>query len=106
MFRHKKTLKAIVLSLGLAAMTLPSGAQVVNHGKQQPGDEHETSGGLFMHRSQGGYTVGTEQFGNGTTGAYQVGTQQFGNPVPLGGGLIIMAAAGAAYALKKRKKNN
>ena len=102
-----KTLKAIVLSLGLAAMALPSNAQVINKGLlQNPYKEQGDQRGMLRARSQGGgYNMATEQFGNGTSGPYQINTEQFGNDAPLGGGLFIMAAAGAAYALKKRKQN-
>lgn len=106
MFRSKKTLKALVLSIGLAAMTFPLDAQVINHGLlKNPYKEQSGTGAMLKHRSQGGYNVSTEQFGSGTNGVYNIGTEQFGNDAPLGSGLFIMAAAGAAYALKKRKMN-
>lgn len=103
-----KTLKTIVFSLGLAAMTLPSNAQVINRGLlQNPYKEQSDQGGMLRARSQGGgYNMATEQFGNSTSGAYNIGTEQFGQNAPLGSGLFIMAAAGAAYAFKKRKMNN
>ena len=101
-----KSLKTIVFSLGLAAMTLSSNAQVINRGLlQNPYKEQSDQGGMLRARSQGGYSVATEQFGNGTSGAYNIGTEQFGQNAPLGSGLFIMAAAGAAYAFKKRKMN-
>lgn len=107
MFRSKKTLKALVLSIGLAAMTFPLDAQVINKGLlQNPYKEQGDQRGMLRARSQGGgYNVSTEQFGSGTNGVYNIGTEQFGNDAPLGSGLFIMAAAGAAYALKKRKMN-
>ena len=112
----KKTLKSLVLSLGLATMTLAT-----NNLNAQTGDglfrkglreEADVSGrGLFDRSSSGiGFHISTEHFDNGgTSGMYHIGTQQFGQdvnqPAPLGSGLFIMAAAGAAYALKKRKMN-
>ena len=87
-----KTLKTIVFSLGLAAMTLPSNAQVINRGLlQNPYKEQSDQGGMLRARSQGG--------------GYNMATEQFGQNAPLGSGLFIMAAAGAAYAFKKRKMN-
>ena len=58
--------------------------------------------------SGSGYSIFVEQFGGengGGTGGYNIGTEQFGNdPAPLGSGLFIMAAAGAAYAFSKKRK--
>ena len=62
----------------------------------------ETSGG----GSGSGYSIFVEQFGGengGGTGGYNIGTEQFGD-APLGSGLFIMAAAGAAYAFSKKRK--
>ena len=62
----------------------------------------ETSGG----GSGSGYNIFVEQFGGengGGTGGYNIGTEQFGD-APLGSGLFIMAAAGAAYAFSKKRK--
>jgi hypothetical protein len=63
----------------------------------------ETSGG----GSGSGYNIFVEQFGGengGGTGGYNIGTEQFGDETPLGSGLFIMAAAGAAYAFSKKRK--
>lgn len=108
---NKKNLKVFMLSLGLAtglllpvaAMAQAEGGGVFGKGAMP---DAEPQHGMFGNRSQGGYSVATEQFGSGTSGAYNIGTEQFGQNAPLGSGLFIMAAAGAAYALKKRKKNN
>jgi hypothetical protein len=57
--------------------------------------------------SSSGYSIFVEQFGGengGGTGGYNIGTEQFGD-APLGSGLFIMAAAGAAYAFSKKRKN-
>ena len=54
-----------------------------------------------------GFNIGVEQFGGsegGGTGGFNIGTEQFGNEGPLGSGLFIMAAAGAAYAFSKKRK--
>ena len=72
------------------------------------GNETQSSGNFsMMNRSgTGGYNISTEQIGSGNNGPYQIGTEPLEPNAPLGSGLFIMAAAGAAYALKKRKKNN
>ena len=110
---NKKTLKTIAFSLGMAALMLqavPADAQVINRGLlQNPYKEQGNQNSLMRRqgtRSGSGYSVATEQFGNGTDGLYNIGTEQFGNEGPLGSGLFIMAAAGAAYAFKKRNKTS
>ena len=114
----KKTLNCLMLSLGLATMTLAAnnlnaqtgGGLFEKGGQEEAGDSR--SGFLDSSSSGIGYHISTEHFDNGgTSGMYHIGTQQFGQDVdvpqnaPLGSGLFIMAAAGAAYALKKRKMN-
>ena len=60
---------------------------------------------------EGGYTLFNQQFGSddNDNGGYELYNQIFGQDanldVPLGSGLLILAAAGAGYALKKRKSN-
>lgn len=54
----------------------------------------------------GGYMIGTQPFGSGVLGGFIITPQVFGQEMPLDGGLLIMALAGAAYSFKKRKKNN
>ena len=54
----------------------------------------------------GGYNIITEQFGSDDYGGFNIGTQIFGQEAPLGGGCLVLAFAGAAYAFKKRKNNN
>jgi len=113
MNRSKLDLKTIAFSLGLAAgMMLPASASAQgvfgNMLDNYYEEQNQASRGALLRggRSSEGYSTGTEQFGNGTSGTYNIATEQFGNPdAPLGSGLFIMAAAGAAYALKKRKMN-
>ena len=110
-----------MLSLGLATMTLAAnnlnaqtGGGLFGRGSQEEEEEDVPSRNLFNRSSGIGYHISTEHFDNGgTSGMYHIGTQQFGQDVddeqdvtPLGSGLFIMAAAGAAYAFKKRKTNN
>lgn len=70
-------------------------------------EQDQTNRGALLRQGSGsGYSIAIEQFGSGTAGGYNIGFEQFGNGAPLGSGLFIMAAAGAAYTIKKRKKNN
>ena len=115
MFKNNNKRKALALSLALAAMLVPAGnlnAQTDGlFGKGGPEGAGESSSGFLDRSGSGiGYHISTSHFDNGgTSGMYHIGTQQFGQsvnqPAPLGSGLFIMAAAGAAYALKKRKMN-
>ncbi len=112
MKKNNKKLKTIVFSLGLGAamLTAPSvkaqgvfGDMLDNYYEERDEANH---GALLRQGNGSGYSIATEQFGNSTSGAYNIGTEQFGQNAPLGSGLFIMAAAGAAYAFKKRKMNN
>ena len=104
-----KKLKTITLSLGLAALMFQAvtvDAQVINRGLlQNPYKEQGKQNGALMRSGSGStYNISTEQFGGsggGGQGGFNIGTEEFG--APLGSGLFIMAAAGAAYAFKKRK---
>ena len=53
-----------------------------------------------------GYNIGTQGFGLDVYGGYNIGTQQFGQDLPLGEGLLVMAAAGAFYAARKRRRGS
>ena len=110
-----RSLKTIALSLGLAALLAPSAAL---NAQDRPGGlfgsqnaPTEKNGGSMLMRdgsiSVFGFNIGVEQFGGsegGGTGGFNIGTEQFGNEGPLGSGLFIMAAAGAAYAFSKKRK--
>lgn len=99
---------ALIVAAGLL-LPVSASAQTEGGGLFDKGakPEAEPQRGMLGNRSQGsGYGIFTEQFGSEENGGYQIGTEQFGHDAPLGSGLFIMAAAGAAYALKKRKKNN
>ena len=94
MKKEKLKMNAIVLSLVLAARllsTLTMTAQVTV-------DENAS------------YDLNNQRFGAEVSGGYDLNNQTFGKDefegfTPLGSGLFLMAAAGAAYALKKRKTN-
>ena len=101
--------KSLLLMLALSAvLLLPMGVSAQKGGGIfYRGDKAENVDNVSMMNrgATGGYNISTEHFGSGTNGGYQIGTEQFGQDAPLGSGLFIMAAAGAAYALKKRKMN-
>ena len=97
MFRKTKTLKAIVLSMVLAAgVLLPASATA-------QGDSEEISG-LF---GKDGY------FGlKGTRGMFDFSGQEddltnadFGEDAPLGSGIAILIGAGLGYVTLKKKED-
>jgi len=109
-----KSLKTVAFALGLAAMTLP--ATTLN-AQGRPGGlfgtnapTEQSQGGLMGNRTGNStsFNIGTGQFGGGggQTGNYGIGIGVMGQdpPAPLGSGLFIMAAAGAAYAFSKKRK--
>ena len=113
-----KSLKTIALSLGLAAMLVPSTTLNAQYdgsrgvfGRGEAAVESASRGNtLRSPQNSGGvgsgFSISVEQFGGengGGTGGYNIGTEQFGD-APLGSGLFIMAAAGAAYAFSKKRK--
>jgi len=115
---NNRKLKAFVLSMGLGAamLTAPSvqAQGVFGDLLDNYYDEQEASrGGLLSGGLRsGGSTLGNESFGAaGST----VGNEAFGangsiihnEPfgAPIGGGLGILLAAGAGYALIQSKKN-
>lgn len=107
---NKLKKKTLLLTLALSTvLLLPMGASAqTGGGVFYRGDKAENTDNVSMMNrgATGGYNISTEHFGSGTNGGYQIGTEQFGQEsAPLGSGLFIMAAAGAAYAFSKRKKN-
>ena len=114
-----KSLKAIVLSMALTAGMLSSANATAQEAARPGGlfgggsffDEFV---GLFADNDRGevngtGFDISTELFGGengGGEGGFNIGTEQFGSDddAPLGSGLFIMAAAGAAYAFSKKRK--
>ena len=108
------SLKTVAFALGLAAMGLTAGNLNAQTGGGLFGKGAETEAGasneIFMRATGGtgnGFKISVEQFGGengGGEGGFNIGTEQFGD-APLGSGLFIMAAAGAAYAFSKKRKN-
>ena len=111
MEKRKRNLKAFVLSLGIvAAMALPYtvsaqgvfGDLLDNYYIEM---EQDNRGALLRGRSYEdiGINLHNQQFSD-DEGGFNLYNQFF--EVPLGSGLLILTAAGAGYALKKRKSNN
>jgi hypothetical protein len=104
-----RSLKTVAFALGLAAMGLTAGNL-----------NAQTGGGLFGRGAEmesagtrdglSGFNITTGQFGGDggqAGGDYGIGIGTFGQDPPespLGSGLFIMAAAGAAYAFSKKRK--
>ena len=85
--------------LMLAALSAPLGASA-QEGLFQRGASDEAYYGY------GGTSGKTELLGHRnvqTTGT--IDNQIFGQPVPVGGGVILLLAAGAGYAVLKRKED-
>ena len=99
----KTLLLALAVGLLLPVAALAQGGGVFGKGAMPDEDPQR---GMFGKSGQSGYNISTEQIGPGNNGPYQIGTEQLEPNAPMGSGLFIMAAAGTAYALKKRKKNN
>ena len=118
-----KSLKAIVLSMALTAGMLSSANATAQEAARRGGlfggvSFFDESVGLFANnddRDAGNETfaISTGLFGGngGDAGDDGINIGTFGqNPpppeeTPLGSGLFIMAAAGAAYAFSKKRKN-
>ena len=81
MFKNTKKRKAAVLFLGLAALMVPSTTLMA----QYDGNGGDAGGNY-------GINIGT------------MGEDPPEPPAPLGSGLFIMAAAGAAYAFSRKRK--
>ena len=108
--KQPNSLKTIALSLGLAAGLLSPMTMNAQYDEHkfglQPWGETSLLGRESSRGGDGGYNISVEQFGGengGGQGGFNIGTEQFGD-APLGSGLFIMAAAGAAYAFSKKRK--
>lgn len=103
MFKNnKKTMKTMVFSLVLAALTLTA-----NHLNAQ----NDGSRGLFgMGKSSADYDYSGNRNGGGISNqTFELETGGPSTPteaVPLGSGLLILTAAGAGYAIIRRKRNS
>ena len=95
-----KTLKAIALSLGLAALMTPATMNAqINHGLLQNPYKTESGKNRGMMNQQG--TRGTISDGDN---GFSIET--FGqNGAPLGSGLVILIGAGLGYVALKKKED-
>ena len=102
--KKKTLLLTLTLSVGLL---LPMGVSAQKGGGIfYRGDKAENVDNVSMmsRGATGGYNLNNQNFGSN---GYELHNQTFGQETtPLGGGLLILVAAGAGYALKKRKNNN
>ena len=104
-------LKAIVLSLGLAAMMLPANAMAQGTSKRPGGmfglndwyGYQTNPGGLFgiNDRSRTSFLYLTEA----EEWDLNVQIQTFQDPVPLGSGIAILIGAGLGYVALKKKED-
>ena len=107
-----KSLKTVAFALGLAAMLapLPMNAQYRENqfGLQEWGQTSLL--GKESSSSSSGFNISTGEFGSVGSGTddtgFGIGIGVLGQDptAPLGSGLFIMAAAGAAYAFSKKRK--
>ena len=115
MKNYKKYLKILSLSLALAVSLLwPMTVNAQNYAYDDglfgrgPKVKSYYDYSLFrdkMNGNTGGYLIYNQQFGE-EYGGYNLYNQTFGQVVPLGNGWLILSAAGAGYAFRKRKNND
>jgi hypothetical protein len=104
MSKHNK-LKALVLSLGLAAMMVPAtmNAQINRGLLQNPyKDESSKNHGMLNPRgNRGTSTISGQNFTNGGFGEEEPEYPE----APLGSGLAILIGAGLGYVALKKKED-
>ena len=89
-----KTLKAIALSLGLAAMMAPATMNAqINHGLLQNPYKTESNKNHSMLKQ------------NRESESFTISNGNFNEQAPLGGGIAILLAAGLGYASLKKKED-
>ncbi|MBO6023965.1 MAG: hypothetical protein J6P83_03830 [Bacteroidales bacterium] len=97
---NKKTMKTIVFSLGLAAMTLTAtnlNAQNRPGGMFGSNQSKEASqGGLMKNSTRGVVTINDDGY---------INNQGIGQEAPLGSGLLILLGAGLGYVALKKKED-
>jgi len=96
-----QTLKALALSLGLAALMAPSTMEAqINHGLLQNPYKDESSkkhGMLNSQGNRGAITIPSEGITNSGIGE--------SSDAPLGSGLFILLGAGLGYVALKKKED-
>ena len=109
---HKRKLRFVVFSLGLAAMLLPAsnlsaqdGGGLFGRGETDAGNRFGDSYSLF-NQTYGTSTINGnvtyDGFGNTHNGG--ITYDGFGGDAPLGCGLLVMTAAAAGYAMLRQRK--
>jgi hypothetical protein len=94
--KKTKSLKAIVLSLGLAALMAPATLNAqINHGLLQNPYKTESGKNHGMMNSRGDRTEVSN------SGSFY--NEEFG--APLGSGVLLLLAAGIGYATLKKKED-
>ena len=108
MCKINNKLKIIVVSLGLGVIMLTTTsvqAQMIDLLDEYYEELEQRNNQSILNRrgsNSGSYNLHNQQFSD-DEGGYNLYNQFF--EVPLGSGLLILTAAGAGYALKKRKSN-
>ena len=101
---NKKTMKSIVFSFVLAAMTLTAN----NLNAQDEENRGMMGRGASVENSQNGSKSLFHKNGDsrGTTDISGLSNQSFGeNPAPLGSGIAILIGAGLGYVALKKKED-
>ena len=97
MKKLKMTKKVLALSLAMLAVS-PIGVFAQN-GLFQRGMTDESNYGF------GGSTEKSGLLGDRSVATGTINNQIFGQPAPLGSGVLLLIAAGAGYAVLKRKED-
>lgn len=97
--RKTKSLKAIVLSLGLAALMAPATMNAQNGGglfsRGETSSDHAIGSSNESMMRQGDPTSINGGFSN----------QGYGEPAPLGSGIAVLLLAGVGYVALKKKED-
>ena len=97
---NSKKLKAIALSLGLAALMVPATMNAqINRGLLQNPYKQDNS-----QKNTHGLVNRDQQYESTLNGGLGNAQQEDPTTAPLGGGIAVLVAAGAGYALLKRKE--
>ena len=97
---NNKKLKAFALSLGLAALMVPATMNAqINRGLLQNPYKQDNS-----QKNTHGLVNRDQQYESTLNGGLGNAQQEDPTTAPLGGGIAVLVAAGAGYALLKRKE--
>ena len=107
MNKQNRKRRILVLLTAMAAMLLLPQTSTAQYDETRYGLQPWFSTSLMGREcgrgGDGSYNLHNQQFSD-DEGGFNLYNQFF--EVPLGSGLLILTAAGAGYALKKRKSNN